>query len=556
MVTADDIKALIEQGDNLFDKRGTLLSMWQSIADNFYPERADFTVTRTLGDEFAEHLTTSYPLLVRRDFGNSLGTMMRPKSLDWFKMRCKGREDDYTDQSGREWLEWASGVQKRAMYERRSQFTRASKEGDHDIASFGQCVKSISLNRDANGLLYRCWHLRDCAWAENDEGMVDTMHRKWKPTARELYRLFPGKVHAKVDEAITGHSKNPYSTFNCRHIVIPADQANGLEYIGKRAGMPFVSIYIDVDNKHVMEVVGRAWFEYVVPRWQTVSGSQYAFSPSTVCALPDGRLLQAMAFTLLEAGEKAVNPPMTAVGNALRSDLAIYAGGVTYVDESYDERTGEALRVLSQDKSELPFGLEMTQDLRGMLREAFYLDKLSLPAGAPEMTAYEVSQRVADYIRQAAPIFEPLEEEDNAAVCETTFDILMRGGAFGSYADIPQSLKGEDIGFRFESPLHDAIERQKGVRYREALELHSATVPVYPEATAQLNFAEAFRDALGGAGVPAKWMNSESDAEAIIEQQRGIAETQQLLETMGQGADVAAKLNEAGNDAGGGMLAA
>ena len=74
MMTEDDAKALIKQGDHLFDKRGSLLSMWQSIADNFYPERADFTVSRSLGDDFADNLTTSYPLLVRRDLGNSLGT--------------------------------------------------------------------------------------------------------------------------------------------------------------------------------------------------------------------------------------------------------------------------------------------------------------------------------------------------------------------------------------------------------------------------------------------------------------------------------------------------
>jgi hypothetical protein len=44
---------------------------------------------------------------------------------------------------------------------------------------------------------------------------------------------------------------------------------------------------------------------YRIPRWQTVSGSQYSYSPATVAALPDARLIQAMTFTLLEAGEKA-----------------------------------------------------------------------------------------------------------------------------------------------------------------------------------------------------------------------------------------------------------
>jgi hypothetical protein len=56
---------------------------------------------------------------------------------------------------------------------------------------------------------------------------------------------------------------------------------------------------------------------YVIPRWQTVSGSQYAYSPATVAALPDARLIQAMTLTFFEAGEKATNPPM--VGYRRRS---------------------------------------------------------------------------------------------------------------------------------------------------------------------------------------------------------------------------------------------
>ena len=542
MMETDDIKSLISQGDHLFGKRGTLVSMWQDIADNFYPERADFTASRTIGEDFAGNLTTSYPLLVRRDLGNSLGTMMRPNSIDWFHMRCKGNGDDYEDQPGKAWLEWASGVQKRAMYDRRTLFTRASKEADHDIAAFGQAVKSVTMNRMNDGLLFRCWHLRDCAWSENAEGVVDTMHRKWKPSAIELTRLFPGKCHEKVGDMLTGPNKNPFGEISVRHIVIPADMANGIDYVGKRANVPYVSIYIDTDNKHVMEVVGRAYFEYIIPRWQTVSGSQYAHSAATVCALPDARLLQAMTTTLLEAGEKSVNPPMVAVQDALRGDLAIYAGGVTYVDDNYDERTGDALRVLGGDKGNLPFGLEMAQDQRAMLREAFFLDKLTLPQGTPEMTAYEVSQRVSDYIRQAAPIFEPLEDEDNAATCEAVFEILMKGGAFGSYSDIPQSLKGEDIGFRFESPLHDAIERVKGTRYNEANQILAQTISVYPEATAQVNFKTAFRDVLTAIGTPAKWMNSEEDADALVEQQKEQVQTQQTLATLQQGADVAKTL--------------
>jgi hypothetical protein len=66
-------------------------------------------------------------------------------------------------------------------------FTRATKEGDHDFAAFGQTCISVELNKLANGLLYRCWHLRDLAWMENEEGKIGFVARKWKPTNRRRW---------------------------------------------------------------------------------------------------------------------------------------------------------------------------------------------------------------------------------------------------------------------------------------------------------------------------------------------------------------------------------
>lgn len=534
-------KALQEESERLFSQRGTLTSLWQHIAENFYPERADFTVTRSLGDDFAENLTTSYPVMVRRDLGNSFSTMMRPTQIDWFKMRAA--REEWEDQAAKEWLEYAGGVQRRAMYDRKSQFVRASKESDHDVATFGQSVKTVELNGARDGLLYRCWHLRDVVWSENSEGIIDTAFRKWKPTVRDLCAIFGDKCHQKVKDKLIGGQKDPYAKVPVLHIVKPASECEG-EWPGK-GRTEFVEIYLDTDNDHIMEMVGLPYFKYIIPRWQTVSGSQYSFSPATTIALPDARLIQAMSRTLLEAGEKFTNPPMIAVQEALRSDVAIYAGGITWVDSDYDERMGQVLRPLGQDKSGMPIGFDMAADIRGQLQEAFYLSKLSLPVSGPEMTAYEVAQRVQDYIRQASPLFEPLEDEDNGATCETTFQLLMMNGAFGPVDEIPQSLRGKDITFKFESPLHEAIEKQKGAKFMEAKAMLADTLALDPTAASNLDIQTAFRDVLMSIGMPAKWMRSEADAEAMIEEQKAQQQAAAMIETMGAGAEVAAKMGEA-----------
>lgn len=524
-----DIKELRQTADNLFGKRLQYMVLLQEIAENFYPERADFTITRVIGQEFAPNIMISYPLLCRRDLSDQFSTMLRPTAKNWFKMGCADERRE--DNDSKRWLEWAAGTMRRAMYDRATQFTRATKEGDNDFAAFGGAVLSARLNRNLDALLYRCWHLRDVAWTENEEGQINFIARKWKPYARDLVRLFP-----KTDiPALTKvAAKTPFTEIECYHIVCEADM-----YDGDARRKPYWSIYFDITHNAILEAMPTINKEYFIPRWQTVSGSQYPYSPATVASLGDARLIQAMTYTLLEAGEKAVNPPMVATEDAVRSDIAVYAGGITWVDMEYDEKLGEALRPLTQDTRNLPFGVDMQRDLRAMINQAFYLNKLTLPQRTPEMTAYEVGQRIQEYIRGALPLFEPMENEYNGALCEITFDIMLRAGAFGSPHDMPKRLRGAEIQFKFESPLHDAIEQQKGQKWIETKQILADAAAIYPPAVAMIDAPTALRDVLNGIQTPAKWVKSEAQVKEAEDQMQAQQNAQALLDKLQQGSEIA-----------------
>ena len=539
---AGDLDYLKKQGDSLFTTRHNLLNLWQTLADNFYPERADFTTVRSLGEEFASGLMTSYPLLTRRDLGNSFGSMLRPTSKEWFKVVTDNYEKIGAD--AKAWLEWATRLQKRAMYDKRAMMVRATSEGDQDFATFGQCAISVEMNMREMCLLYRCWHLRDVAWAEDEVGQVGTLYRKWKPTAISLQRTF-GKdnIHPKVAEAIK--NKQPLKEFNVWHCLIPVDHYDGTDKNGKPFTTPFVSIYFDRTNNHEIECVGAHGIDYVLPRWQTVSGSQYAYSPATVAALPDARLIQSMTRVLLEAGEKAVDPPMVAVQDMIRSDISIYAGGITWVDADYDERLGDVLRPISQNTTGIPLGVDMSQGVMRMIREAFYLDKLALPPPDARMTAYEVGHRVQEYIRQALPLFEPMEMEYNGRLCDLTFDVLQRYHAFGSPHDKPKELINTDVQFQFESPLREATERAKGQRFIESKEMLAHALDIDPGAKYVLDVNVALRDVFEGIGVPFKWTRSTEEAQALSAAEQQSMQAQDQLAQMTEGAKAAKLISEA-----------
>ena len=526
-------KVVQKHVDMLFTKRRPLLLLYQEMAENLYPERADFTYQRRLGAEFADYLTTSVPALIRRDLANQIHATLRPPGQQWFKMTVQ-QED--IDNDSQRWLEAKTKVMMRAMSDRQSRFTRATKEADHDFAAFGQAVLSVEANMRTSTLLYRSWHLRDVVWCERYDGSIGTIGRKWKPYARDLISIFgEGNVSPQVLNAVKNNNgADAYKEINCLHIIVPSEDYDYNYPVAKK--FPYISLFIDTDNKFVMEEKGRDTPYYIIPRWQTVSGSQYAYSPATVVALPDARLLQAITFTLLKAGEKAVDPPMIAVEEMVKSPIDIRAGGVIWVDADYDEKTGEVLRPMTVDGRGIPTGLNMQESLISTLRSAFYLDKLNLPVMGPEMTAYEVSQRIQEYIRQAIPLFSPIEEEYNAPLCEQTFQVLLKVGTFGSAYDIPPAIQGQGVRFKFESPLVEADDAKLAQTYNIAAQMIAQAAAADPVAAQMIDTEVALRDALRSAGTPAKWLRSEDDMAqraAQVQQQQAAMQQAQLVEQQG-----------------------
>lgn len=535
----DRIGTLIDRAAYHFGKRSGVMSLWQEICQNFYPERAQFTHSHYLGEEFASDLNSSYPLIVRRELGNAFSAMLRPREEEWFAITVE--HEERIDQAGKQWLEWASGVQRKAMYDRLTQFVRATKEADHDFAAIGQAVISRELDMRQQALLYRCWHPKDVCWIESYNGTIGEVYRRWKPSVRDVCKLFPSTVSDKIKRRL---EKDPNGEVNAQHVVMPMEDYETDDPKMKR--YPWVSVYIDVDNKVPLQEIGSFSRIYTIPRWQTVSGSQYAYSPATICGLPDARLIQAMTLTLLEAGEMAVRPPMIGTKEAIRGDVAIYAGGITWADAEYDQKLGDVLRPIEQDLRGMPIGHDQLRDAREMLSQAFYLNKLNLPAQtAQPMTAYEMSQRIQEYIRSALPLFEPMETEYNAALCEDTFEALMRAGAFGSPQDIPSSIQGAQIRFRFESPLHQAIERKKGQQFIESKQLIDQAAALDPVNVQMLDSQTALRDALNGIGTPATWLRTEDVMQQIADKHAADQQAQTLLQNVQQTGQAAQALGQA-----------
>jgi hypothetical protein len=531
---------LVRTGDALFSQRMPLMTLWQSIAENFHVMRADFTRARYPSEEFASYLMSGRPAMAHRELKHSIGAMLRPRDQQWLHARTLDDKinDDLTN---KRYLDVLSERTRRLMYDHRAKFTRAAAEVDGDWTAFGNAVMSCEPRRERDGLIYRAWHLRDVAWSQDSYNEINQIHRNWKPTARELQALWPGEI---ADAVRNLKDEEALRTINCRHVVLRADD---YDLRAQRSrGRPWVSLYVDVDNQTLLEETPVKRRIYIIPQWEFCSsslfGSAYAYSPAAVYGLPDARMFQQMTLTLLEAGQKSVDPPMIAVGEAIAGGTNLFAGGVTWTDADYDERMGEVLRPMQLEFRGLQFGAAREERLEKILQEVFFNSALQFPTVNKEMTATESQRLYEEFIRKAIPLIEPMAEEYNGQVCEMTFDTLLDMGAFGSPYDMPQALRGQEIRFSFDTPLQAASEKAKAQAFRDAVQLTVEGMQINPGVAANFDINKGYRDALYGSGSPADWILPPEQVAQIQAQQAQQQQAAAQAAQVAQGSDIAGRM--------------
>jgi hypothetical protein len=524
-------KRLIEIGDGLFARKRPWDELCQQLAENFYPMRADFTRSFTLGEDFSENLMESYPVQARETLANMISAMLRQN--DWFAVRTGYEEIDDEPVVAR-WFEDKTKVFRRQIYDRRANFVRAANNGDHDWVTFGNPVFSVEESFSRDHILFRDWHPRDCAWMENAAGRIDHVQRHMPYTARNLVKRWPKTAHANVR---TLAEREPARTIKLRHIVMPAEDYYD-DRKARRASRekPFVSIYIDCDNEVILSEGPLPVFSYVIPRWRTLPGFACGFSPATINALPDARMIQQMASIILEQGEKAIEPPIAARGEAFR-EWNLYAGGITYADLESDQSLRDAFQVMNEG-GDIALGLDMKQDVRALIAESFLLNKLMLPSGK-DMTAFETNARLEEFRRAALPFLGPIESEYHLPLLDTAFQICLRNGVFGPAEDMPDELSGADVTFSFDSPLNAAEGRKNVVAFQEAIQIIAGAAQIDNSVPAAFDFRKMTKDAVKGAGAREDWKLSEEAAAAAEGQADQVAGLTQAATALRGGAAVA-----------------
>lgn len=518
---------LCERGERAFRDFATVHMLWQAIAEVFYPERADFTTMRTPGLEHYIAIMDSEPVLMRRDLANQLGAMLRRRGAPWFETKAYPRKLNKIDRV-KKWCEHATETLRDIIYAPRANFSEAMAQSDNDYVAFGTSVVSHSYlyndrTKRPEGLLFKCLHPRDCAWYENKNGAIDEMYERIKISLAQLVEKFGwDALNKELKDRFAVNRNEEITILRC---VLPIDryQATRGGALDRRynARAKYASIYVHPETKH--ELVppdgDRAFFRtwpYLVRRWMKVSGERWGRSPCTSVALADARMLQTAALAVIESLEKLVNPPLLVPDEGV-SQVAIRAGGMSTFDPEMLEATRGRPPITALEVGRPDYGMEYIETRHMFLGRAFFQNLLKLPPiDGGKMTATEVNERIEEYVRAAAPIFEPMEAENGVlmeGVFERALDADGPANPWGAFEEGPDELAGAQVRFEFETPLSIAMRKLRAERARAVNAYMMERMQINPGIVDLVDHDEMDRDALEGLG-EVGWLIDPAEVEA------------------------------------------
>ena len=416
-------------------------------------------------------------------------------------------------------MEWLESVERR-MYDafHQSNFQQEIHELYYDLVTFGTGCIYIEEDEDV-GLRFSTRHISEIYISENNRGIVDTIFRKYKMTAKACADQFgleslPSKI-ARAAE------KDPFEMFEILHVVQPREDRQ----IGKigQENMPFASIYLDMDTKQIMRESGMMEMAFLTPRYLKDSVSSYGRSPAMSC-LSDIKMINKMSETSIRAAQKLIDPPLMVPDDGFIAPVRTRPGGLNY----YRSGTRDRIEPL-QTGSNIPVSINMEEQRRQAIRSAFYVDQLLSVQDAPRKTATQVLQESEQVMRLIAPVMGRLQAELLRPLINRSFLLMSRQQMFDP---APEFMAGMDIDIKYVSPMAKAQKQTDLQSIMRALEV-IAQVGQFAPVMDYIDNNGLVDHLLDTLSVPAKVRKSDAEVQMAIQQrEQQLAEQQEMQQTM------------------------
>lgn len=435
-------------------ERANCEAHWQDIAEVIAPRKLDFVGDRTPGEKRMNKVYDPTGIQALEMLAAGLHGMATNPASKWFSLRMIGQRVPGPDGEPidineipevQEYMAHVEEVMWQRIYAPGTQFTTSMHECYLDIGAFGTCVLFIGESEDG-GLLFQAKPLAEVVIAENADGKIDTVFRKFRFTVRQVWQMQNQLGWKPSDETRKKYEDKKYDEpVEIIHAVYPrADREPGK---ANPENMPFASCYFELKEAHELKSSGFPEFPYQVARWSKYSDEVYGRGPGMI-ALPEVKMLQAMTLAKIKLIHKAADPPMWLSDDGVIGQTRTIPGGLNYIRGNPNERV--MLQPVSLQG--IQFLAEDIREQRESVLRLFYADLMRMTDRA-NMTATEVVQRTQEMMRLFGPLIGRLESEMLGPLVERVFGILTRQGLL---PDPPEVLQGKDFTVEYVSPIATA----------------------------------------------------------------------------------------------------
>ena len=319
----------------------------------------------------------------------------------------------------------------------------------------------------------------------------------------------------------------PYKEHEIIHAVYPRSEAKGKLAKDK----PVASVYYHADTRKLLSEGGFDEFPFMVPRFNKDSVSSYGRCPA-MNALPDVKMLNKMSEVTIRAAQKQIDPPLMVPDDGFMLPVRTTPGSLNF----YRSGTRDRLEPLNIGANN-PLGLNMEEQRRNAIRQAFYVDQLLMAQG-PAMTATEVLQRNEEKMRLLGPVLGRLQSELLQPLISRSFSLLLREGLL---PPAPEQLQGQDIDIEYVSPLAKAqklTDLQSMLRGFEVMMQVAEIAPVMD----YLDSDKLVQYLVDVTGIPARVIRSDEEVARVRRQQQEAAQAQAQMEQSAMAAEQAQQL--------------
>lgn len=534
------VNHIIKRCEQLESYRAQWEQLWQDCTDYVNPRRGDFNSTKARGSNARyDKVFDSTAPLANENLAAGLHGHLTNAAEKWFNLRVPGVDPNH---NMRQWMQSTVDRMFDAVFHVPAAcFTTAVHELYLDLGSYGTAVMYVE-DRPGKPILFRTFHLAECFIAENHEGMVDTLYRKYKMQARQIVQKYRDVLPEKFVE---NAEKQPLQDFTVIHAVEPRDSYG----YGKKGAkdMPFSSCFVLVEEKLLLEESGYNEFPYMVPRWSKTAGEVYGRSPAMTC-MPDIKMVNEMMKTTIRAAQKATDPPLLVPDDGFMLPLRTVPGGLNYYRSGTPDKVEPLIGGSRPD-----VGLDFIETRREHILKTFHVDWMQLRDG-PQMTATEVLQRQEERMRLLGPMVGRLQTEFLGPLVERVFSILLRREAI---EQPPEELQGAELTIDYVSPVARAQKAQQVFNFYRFLEQMMPLANIKPEILDNLAGDETFRWAHATLDAPTQTLVAKEQmeqtrqqrAQEMQAQQQAAMEQQQattLKDTSAAAANMAGAMNNGG----------